>query len=194
MTDWTSVDDATAYAHDLLAGDRVRLRPLSEADLPDLETWWAEPTLAVLQQDVVRPRPSGSVVDQFRLWSANDSYGSAGFCVTRRDDGALLGHVTLFGADVKNRAATLAIVLGPDHTGQGFGTEAVRVMVRYGFSEMGLHRIGLQTYGFNDRAIAVYGKVGFREEGRRREAVFHDGAFYDEVQMGLLEREWRASR
>lgn len=194
MTDWHSVDDATTYAQWLLTGDRVRLRPLHDDDIAHLEAWWGDPALAVLQQDVVRPRPSGAEAEQFRRWSANDTPGAAGFCVARRDDDTLLGHVTLFGADAKNRAATLAIVLGPEHLGQGHGTEAVRLMVRYGFREMGLHRIGLQTYAFNNRALAAYEKVGFHEEGRRREVVFHDGAFHDEVQMGLLESEWRTQR
>ncbi|UPK76127.1 GNAT family N-acetyltransferase [Nocardioidaceae bacterium SCSIO 66511] len=194
MTGWTSVDDATSYARRLLEGERVRLRPLREEDLRHLETWWAEPAISVLQQHDVRPRPEGSELDTFRRWSANDVPGQAGFCVVRRDEGTLLGHVTIFGADPKNRAGTFAIVLGPEHLGQGYGTEAVRLMVRYGFSEMGLHRIGLQTYAFNDRALATYAKAGFVEEGRRREAIFHDGEFHDEVQLGLLESEWRTQR
>nr|WP_271632646.1 GNAT family protein [Solicola gregarius] len=141
-----------------------------------------------------RPRPAESMDDTFRRWSSNDDYSSTGFSVVRRDEGTLLGHVTIFGADAKNRAGTLAIVLGPEHVGHGYGTEAVRLMVRYGFAEMGLHRIGLQTYAFNARALAAYAKAGFREEGRRREVVFHDGAFHDEVQLGLLESDWRSDR
>lgn len=194
MPAWDSIDDATSYARDLLTGDRVRLRALHEDDLSHLETWWAEPGLAILQQDVIRPRPAESMNETFRRWSSNDDYSSTGFSVVRRDEGTLLGHVTIFGADVKNRAGTFAIVLGPEHMGQGYGTEAVRLMVRYGFCEMGLHRIGLLALAFNRRALAAYTKVGFREEGRRREVVFHDGTFYDEVQMGLLEHEWRTQR
>jgi len=194
MTAWESVDDATSYAQNLLAGDRVRLRALQERDLSRLEAWWSDPDLAILQQDVVRPRPAESMTETFRRWSSNDEYSSAGFSIVHRDEGTLLGHATIFGADVKNRAGTFAIVLGPEHMGQGYGTEAVRLMLAYGFREMGLHRIGLQTYAFNNRALAAYEKAGFREEGRRREVVFHDGAFHDEVQMGLLEREWRAQR
>lgn len=194
MADWESVDDATSYARGLLEGERVRLRSLCSDDLTHLETWWAEPTLAVLQQHDIRPRPAGTELDTFRRWSANDQPGQAGFCVVRRDEGTLLGHITIFGADAKNRAGTLAVVLGPEHMGHGYGTEAVRLMVAYGFREMGLHRIGLQTYAFNRRALAAYAKAGFVEEGRRREVVFHDGTFHDEVHMGLLEREWRGQR
>lgn len=191
MSSWQSIDDAQTYARGILDGERVRLRALDERDVPQLEAWWHDPVTAILQQDVVRPQPSGSAGEQIRRWSANDGPTAAGFSVVRPDDGILLGHVTVFGVDPKNRAGTLAIVLGPEHAGRGHGTDAVRVMVRYGFCEMGLHRIGLQTYAFNTRALAAYQKAGFREEGRRREVVFHDGSFHDEVHLGLLEHEWR---
>ena len=194
MATWDSIDDAASYARGLLTGERVRLRALHEDDLSQLEAWWAEPELAILQQDVIRPRPAGSMHETFQRWSSNDDYSSAGFSVVQRDEGTLLGHATIFGADAKNRAGTFAIVLGPDHMGKGFGSEAVRLMVRYGFCEMGLHRIGLQTYEFNKRALAAFERAGFREEGRRRAVVFHDGAFHDEVHMGLLEHEWRTAR
>lgn len=63
-------------------------------------------------------------------------------------------------------------------------------MVRYGFEEMGLNRIGLGVWAYNDRAIATYRKIGFVDEGRRRQVVFHAGRFHDEVLMSLLRSEW----
>jgi len=67
-------------------------------------------------------------------------------------------------------------------------------MVRYGFLELGLNRVGLNVWAYNDRAIAAYRKAGFVEEGRTREAVWHDGRFHDELSMGLLASEWDANR
>ena len=66
MTAWDSVDDATSYARTLLTGDRVRLRALHEDDLSRHETWWAEPELAILQQDMIRPRPAASMHETFQ--------------------------------------------------------------------------------------------------------------------------------
>jgi RimJ/RimL family protein N-acetyltransferase len=63
-------------------------------------------------------------------------------------------------------------------------------MVRYGFQELGLNRIELGVWAFNDRAIAAYRKVGFVEEGRRRQMTFHAGQFHDEVLMSILRSEW----
>jgi RimJ/RimL family protein N-acetyltransferase len=186
-------EDAAAaqeYGRTLLLGERVRLRPLSESDLPDLERWWADPEWEALQQVVVRPRPDGSTIEMFRRWSVNDSPGGAGFSVEERESGAFAGHVTMWGAALPERAATLAIVLGPDFVGRGLGADAVRVMVRYGFLAMGLNRIELRVLALNARARRAYAKAGFVEEGIRRQAVFLGGGFGDEVVLAVLRSEW----
>ncbi|MGI4895653.1 MAG: GNAT family N-acetyltransferase, partial [Janthinobacterium lividum] len=69
-------------------------------------------------------------------------------------------------------------------------TDAVRTLVAYAFSELGLHRVQLGAWAFNSRALAAYANAGFTEEGRRREVVFHDGHWYDEVLMSVLEDDW----
>jgi RimJ/RimL family protein N-acetyltransferase len=70
----------------------------------------------------------------------------------------------------------------------------MRVIVDYGFREMGLHRIQLGVAPFNPAGIRAYEKAGFIEEGRYRESVLHDGRWYDEVLMSILDHEWAARR
>jgi RimJ/RimL family protein N-acetyltransferase len=65
-------------------------------------------------------------------------------------------------------------------------------MLEHAFVRLGLHRVGLSVFAFNERAIRAYRKVGFREEGRLREAIWRDGRYWDELQMGILADEWRA--
>ena len=185
-------DSAQAFGRDVLVGEQVRLRPLEERDLDVLERWWSDPEWQVFQQQTVRPQPAGPVHDLFRRWSTNGSGSDVGFSIETREDGTLVGHVTLWGATLPSRAATLGILVGPEHVGRGLGTDAVRVAVRYGFRIMGLHRIGLAVAAFNSRGRRAYEKAGFQVEGVRREAVFLDGGFTDEVQMGLLEQDWAA--
>jgi RimJ/RimL family protein N-acetyltransferase len=189
---WTDAGDPQRYGAGILQGERIRLRALEDDDLPDLVRWWRDPEWAVLQQLTVRPRPAADVVEQFRTWSANEATGGVGFCVTDRTSGRLLGHVTLYGATLLTRAATLTVMIGSEHVGSGYGTDAVRVLVDYGFREMGLNRIQLHVFASNARARATYRKVGFIEEGVLRETVFHDGAFHDEVVMSVLARDWSA--
>ncbi len=191
MDQITSADAAESYAAGLLVGRRTRLRVLEEADLPVLDRWWQHVDTSALQRDAVVTQPAGAVSEQFRRWSANDPTSpDVGFSVVDLADGQLVGHVTLWGANWRTRAAELGIVIGHEHRGRGLGTDALRVLLRLAFSELGLHRVELRTWAYNDVALAAYRRVGFTEEGRRREVAFHAGHWHDEVLMSVLDREW----
>jgi RimJ/RimL family protein N-acetyltransferase len=88
------------------------------------------------------------------------------------------------------RHASVGISLGLDAAGKGYGTDALRVLVDYAFTRRNLRRVHLIVVASNERAIASYRKVGFVEEGRRREHCWVRGAYVDEVLMGLLRSEW----
>jgi RimJ/RimL family protein N-acetyltransferase len=111
----------------------------------------------------------------------------------RRSAGAGRQH-PFGGTRPKDRCATLGIAFGREYIGRGYGTDAMRVIVEYGFREMGLHRIQLGVAPFNPAGIRAYEKAGFVEEGRHRESVLHDGRWYDEVLMSILDHEWAARR
>lgn len=192
-TAWTTAEQARAYAEGLLVGQRTRLRPATAEDLELLGRWWNEPGMKVLQDRVVRPRPHQADVEAFARWSANDADGAVGFAIEDLG-GTLVGHAVLHSAAMPERSATFAIMLADEHQGRGLGPDATNVLLRYGFAEMGLHRIGLSVYAYNDRAIAAYRRAGFVEEGRLRESVFHDGAFHDQVLMSVLAPEWWAAQ
>jgi RimJ/RimL family protein N-acetyltransferase len=180
--------DVTAGA---LTGDRVRLRELRESDLDDLVSWWQDPELMVAQTAApFHPRMAEPIADQFRMWCRNDGT-DAGFVIETHADGAVVGHTALFGATAHSRTGTFAIMIGPPHQNRGLGTEAIGLVLRFGFDELGLHRIQLVANGFNARGIATYRKAGFVEEGRSREAIFRSGTWHDQVHMGLLAHEWR---
>ena len=106
----------------------------------------------------------------------------------------LVGHIGLWRASPKDRCTTVGIALGREHIGRGYGSDAMRVMVGYAFRELGLHRLQLGVAPFNQAGIRAYQKAGFVEEGRRREAVLHDGRWYDQVLMSILDHEWAARR
>lgn len=194
MTDDWNIEDAAAYGAGILRGDKVRFRALSENDLPTLDKWWALPEWAILQQATIKPRPEGATADMFRQWSTNTTAGSAGFSIEALGSGTFIGHVTLYGASMPERAATLAIIIAPEETGKGYGTDAVKTAINYGFLQMGLNRIELRTWAFNKRARNAYSNAGFTEEGRLREVVYFNGTHHDAVVMGILRSEWEARR
>lgn len=174
-----------AQARGALESSQVRLRELRDQDMKPLVQWWREPEVAIFN-DRVQPRPDGPVEEMFRSWSNNASAAGAGFCIETLDC-ELLGHVALWGAEPRNRCATFGILIGPEHQSRGLGTESTRLMVNYGFSELGLHRIELTVNADNARAIAAYRTAGFEQEGLLQRKLFYGGQFHDQVLMAVLE-------
>ncbi len=77
-----------------------------------------------------------------------------------------------------------------EYWGKGYGTDAMRVVLRYAFTELNLHRVSLTVFEYNPRAIRSYEKAGFTLEGREREAVFRSGKRTDMIYMGVLREDW----
>jgi RimJ/RimL family protein N-acetyltransferase len=87
----------------------------------------------------------------------------------------------------------VAIALGErKFWGNGFGTDAMRVMLRYAFNELNLRRVGLIVFEYNPRAIRSYEKAGFVHEGRARGFLYREGQRWDLLFMGILREEWLA--
>jgi RimJ/RimL family protein N-acetyltransferase len=192
MTELTDVPAAFGYGDSILSGDRVRLRGVRDDDVPTLARWEMDAgRMATLSHWVVPPSETATR-ERIARWSANQE-DDVGFAIEALDDPpVLVGNIGLWGARAKDRCASLGIGLGREHIGRGYGTDAMRVIVGYAFREMGLHRIQLGVAPFNPAGIRAYEKAGFVEEGRRREAVLHDGRWYDEVLMSILDHEWAA--
>ncbi|KAH8807882.1 acyl-CoA N-acyltransferase [Xylogone sp. PMI_703] len=92
-----------------------------------------------------------------------------------------------------NRCGELGIELKVEAHGQGYGTEALRWALGWCFRTANLHRVQLEAYEWNERALKTYRTVGFQEEGRLRQAIWRDGRWWDEIILGILEDEWRVS-
>ncbi len=88
----------------------------------------------------------------------------------------------------------LAYWLLPDHHGEGYGREAVELVVEFVFRTYDVHGVNAAAYAFNDASRALLESLGFVEEGRAREDRFVDGEYRDAVHYGLLRREWEAER
>ena len=92
-----------------------------------------------------------------------------------------------------NGSAGLGITIGdPDDTGRGYGSDAIRALLAFGFGELRLERIWLDVYDYNERARQVYERIGFVHEGTLRHALFRDGRFHDVHRMAILRGEWDA--
>lgn len=122
--------------------------------------------------------------------------------VTQRDsvtfaiqvEGETIGLCGLAHQRPRQRRATLWIYIGPAaQRGRGYGERSVRLLLRFGFEQLNLHRIHLFTPAYNIAAQKTYLKCGFREEGRDRDHIFIDGRYHDDVRMGILDSEYAPS-
>jgi RimJ/RimL family protein N-acetyltransferase len=120
---------------------------------------------------------------------------SLSLAVHLRESDRLIGTCALSQLDSDNGSALYHITIGEkDVWGQGYGTEATRLMLDHAFGTLNLHRIGLSVFSFNERAIRSYRSCGFLIEGRAREAIWRDGRWWDEVSMSVLQGDWAAMR
>ena len=106
------------------------------------------------------------------------------------DDDKLIGTISLDGFNMTDRSAVLGIFIGDsDYRSHGYGTEAIKLMLEYGFKYLNLHSIRLDVLDVNERAHQCYLKCGFKDTGRDRERVFLNGKYYDMLHMDILENE-----
>jgi RimJ/RimL family protein N-acetyltransferase len=174
----------------VLTGEKTVLRPFTAADADGIWRLIQDP-------EVVRFtfEPSTRLTpERLRSWYASraDQPDRLDLAVTDPVTGELLGEAVLHEWDPAARSCAFRTLIGPRGRGRGVGTEATRLIVGYGFEQLGLHRIQLEVHGHNHRARRVYEKVGFVVEGVRREARSRDGEWVDEVLMAILDHEWAA--
>jgi RimJ/RimL family protein N-acetyltransferase len=115
------------------------------------------------------------------------------FTIRTIQDDHLIGDVELDGVLWNHGDTFVGIGIGErGYWGKGYGTEAMRLILRYAFSELNLYRVSLNVFEYNSRAIRSYEKIGFVHEGHARGALVRDGRRYDLVYMGILREEWQA--
>lgn len=117
--------------------------------------------------------------------------GDHHFSIIRQDDDVLLGICGLMEINHIHNHAKLGLFIGDEENrAKGFGSEAIRLLLSFGFSILNLNNIMLQVFSFNENAVRCYRNIGFRECGRRSEVYLLKGKYYDEIFMEILNRDF----
>lgn len=178
----------------MLRGELTGLRARHEDDIAVLEAELHDDVETRVRADSRpwRPLPPGSAASPYRPDS--DAADRTCFSVVELATGELAGEALLWGIDQHNRMAHVGISLRPVFRGRGLGTDIVRVLCRYGFAILGLHRLQAETLADNDAMIATATRAGFTAEGTLRRSAWVNGDFADETILGILASEWDARR
>ena len=135
--------------------------------------------------------PFPASYDDERQWLSNQTGYTRGEYQFAIEDfeGDLVGRCGIIRLDWKNRVGELAIMIGSEYRGRGYGKEAMQLLCHFCFNEMNLHRLKVTVFAFNEPALRCYEANGFTREGLLRQEVFRDGAYRDVVIMGRLKED-----
>lgn len=175
-----------------LEGEKIELRRHDRTNYGLYARWYGD--LEIWHLTSWAPSPlSRSVVEKLfedrELSPTDDS-----FAIHVRGDDEPIGVISLMNVSEANESAELSVIVGhPDHRHQGYGTEAIDLLLGYAFETLKLNRVGLSAFDFNQEAISAYEKLGFVVEGRYRRAIKRRSGFHDAILMSILKPEWEAA-
>lgn len=169
----------------MIYGELVILRALEDKDISQMRAWRNDPGLMPYHFNHLPVSEAGQ-----RRWY--DTYtgdsGTIVFIVELKDH-TPIGYTIIKNIDYKNRNAEVGLHVDPAYQGKGYGKDAFRTLIRYGFHELNLHRIYLEVFAFNEKAIQLYQKLGFKTDGCLREAYFTQNRYHDILVMSILAKE-----
>ncbi len=179
----------------MIYGERIRFRHAEKTDLPAFVTWLNDPEV---RAGMAMHLP-WSLIEEEAWFETMIKHppDERILCIEARlgDGWLLIGSCAFVNIDWRSRASEFGIMIGEKaYWNQGYGTEAVSLLLRHGFDTLNLNRIFLRVFSNNPRAIHCYEKAGFVHEGRQRQGEFQGGQYVDVLLMSVLREEYaRAS-
>ena len=169
-----------------LVGDRIYLSPRNSEDV-EIFTEWLDDFETT---DFLGKSGLLTTLNEEREYLENNT-PEASFAIVTLENNKIIGTVSLEKINHINRCATLGIFIGnKKFRSKGYGTEAIKLILEYGFKYLNLQNIKLDLMEFNGRALKCYQKCGFKEYGRRRKCKYIDGKYYDSISMDILAEEF----
>jgi [ribosomal protein S5]-alanine N-acetyltransferase len=166
---------------------RLRLRPYTDADITELVPLIGAREIAAMTLRIAHPYTEQDAKEFLARINSGDEVRKA---IILRNDGRLIGGVGLR-RDPKHHNAELGYWVGVPHWGNGYATEASQEMLRYGFEELGLHRIYASHFHHNPISGKILRKLGMRYEGCQRQHYRKWDQFVDSELYGMLREEWQ---
>jgi len=170
-----------------IVGERLYLSPINKDDYEVYTKWLNDPEVG----ENLGNYSMLLTLDEERKWLEEFSSKNHNYGMVLHDGDQLIGNIGFVEIDNISRTGIVGLFIGDkEHRNKGYGTEAIKLFLSYGFKTLNLHNIMLHVFSRNERGIACYKKVGFKEIGRRRESKFINGEYYDTVYMDILSSEF----
>lgn len=177
-----------------LVGDRIYLAPkgASEEEIEKFTEWMND--FQVTDYTGRTSQITTYASEKEYLENVEKSADKRTFNIVNLEDDKLIGTIGLERINWIERSAVLGIFIGDnDFRSNGYGTEAIKLLLEYGFKYINLHSIRLDLLSVNERAHKCYLKCGFKDTGASREQIFLNGKYYDKLHMDILENEFEGN-
>ena len=172
-----------------LIGERIYLSPMCIEDAEKYVEWFSD---FKMTDGVGSSSRVMNVENEKKYIQATLENNELNFAIINLENDELIGNCSIKNISYLHRIAELGIFIGIEaNRNKGYGAEVLNLLLDYGFNYLNMNNIMLNVKSFNERAIACYKKVGFKEFGRRRESYFLNGKYYDDIQMDILAREFK---
>ena len=169
----------------------LKLREIERNDIKEINKWRRDPELIALLGSTYRYINEEVDLSWFDTYMKSRNNCVRCAIVEEGEEAAILGCVNLLNIDRTNSCADFSIMIGDtQNRGKGLGSFATKEMLRHAFYDLNLHRVQLQVLTLNNRAINMYLKCGFVEEGIRRKAIFKNGRYIDIMMMSVLREDY----
>ena len=170
-----------------IVGDRIYLSPRNSEDVEIFTEWLND----FETTDYIGKSGQLVSLESEREFLEEHCNEEASFVIVTLDGDKMIGTISLEKINHLHRRATLGVFIGDkEYRNNGYGSEAIRLILDYGFNYLNLNNIELNYLEFNERAKKCYEKIGFKGSGRRRKSEFVGGKFYDVVHMDILAEEF----
>lgn len=172
----------------MIKGKQLTLRAITQDDLPRYVAWLNDPEVTWH----LKTMPPFNLDDEIDWYNRQHNDPSQlNLAIDLNEGRQHIGSVSLMNINQRDQNAELGIVIG-DKTqwGQGYGQEAITLLLQYGFLQLNLHRIYLRVDASHQAGIRCYTNCGFKEEGRMRHSTYHHGQFEDQLLMSVLRPEY----
>lgn len=169
----------------MIAGDLVILRALEQSDLERCYVWMNDP-IVVRTLKSRYPIPFESEAEWLEQ-AARSSSTERHFAIERKDSRTHIGNASIHAIDWVSRAAAFGLFIGDAASwNRGFGTDAVRTLVRFAFEEMNLQKLKIHVFDYNERAKHVLSAIGFQQEGKLAREFYREGKYHDIVVLSIF--------
>jgi RimJ/RimL family protein N-acetyltransferase len=175
----------------MIPGETINLRAVERDDVPLIHRWLNDPVVMDGWGWSAPARSIQHVAGQVEDWLAREfAFDRPEALIAESLAGDPVGLVVVRIERPEAGSVELSLLVDADHGGQGFGMDMVQTVLEACFGSWGVHRVGVRVEEGNTRALALYRRLGFKEEGRLRQAAFRDGRHQDVFLFGQLAAEW----